>query len=185
MIIRKRYNVEQLAEQLQTEIENSKKYNRVVKLDILTASDILDVLEMLASWENKSSKSNDVMKVELEDNRNCFGYCVEDDYICTHCADYEKCRKEACKNSCDAAVLNRTQTNETKLHNKKDANGNILRSMNCHSKVLNGTQTNDRIPGCYGCYYDKGLYCPDCKSRESCVKETINRENVEEDDDFI
>lgn len=37
MVIRKRYNIEQLAEQLQTEIENSKKYNRVVKLDILTA----------------------------------------------------------------------------------------------------------------------------------------------------
>lgn len=78
-----------------------------------------------------------------------------------------------------------TQTNEMELHNKKDANGNILRSMNCHSKVLNGTQTNDRVPGCYGCYYDKGLYCPDCKSRESCVEETINKENIEEDDDFI
>lgn len=34
---------------------------------------------------------------ELEDNRNCFGYCVEDDYVCTHCADYEKCRKETNK----------------------------------------------------------------------------------------
>ena len=40
MIIRKEYNIEQLAEQLQIEIENSKKYNRVVKLDILTANDI-------------------------------------------------------------------------------------------------------------------------------------------------
>ena len=32
-------------------------------------------------------------KEELEDNRNCFGACVKDDYICMHCADYEKCRK--------------------------------------------------------------------------------------------
>nr|DAX35099.1 MAG TPA: hypothetical protein [Bacteriophage sp.] len=97
MVIRKEYNIEQLVEQLQTEIENSKKYNRVVKLDILTANDILDVLEAVESWENKSSKSNDVMKEELEDNRNCFGYCVEDDYVCTHCEDYKKCRKETDK----------------------------------------------------------------------------------------
>lgn len=147
MIIRKRYNVEQLAEQLQTEIENSKKYNRVVKLDILTANDILDVLNETNKREQKHQTLESACTfMEMEDG---------------------------------------TQTNEMELHNKKDANGNTLRSMNCHSKVLNRTQTNDRVPGCYGCYYDKGLYCPDCKSRESCVQETINRENIEEDDDFI
>lgn len=31
---------------------------------------------------------------ELQDNRKCFGACVEDDYICTHCSDYEKCLEE-------------------------------------------------------------------------------------------
>lgn len=44
MVINKTYDIGQLVETLQTEIENSKKYNRVVKLDILTANDILDVL---------------------------------------------------------------------------------------------------------------------------------------------
>ena len=125
MVIRKKYNIEQLVEQLQTEIENSKKYNRVVKLDILTANDILDVLN---------------------------------------------------------------ETNKMELHNKtvigmKDAK--CIAKMACDAAVLNGTQKNDRVRDCYGCYYDKGLYCYDCKSRESCVEETINRENVEEDDDFI
>lgn len=147
MIIRKRYNVEQLAEQLQNEIENSKKYNRVVKLDILTANDILDVLNETNKREQKHQTLESACNfMEMEEG---------------------------------------TQTNETKLHNKKDANGNILRSIDCHSKVLNGAKTNDRVPGCYGCYYDEGLYCPDCKSRESCVEETINKENIEEDDDFI
>lgn len=56
MVIRKEYNIGQLVEQLQTEIENSKKYNRVVKLDILTANDILDVL----NETNKRTKSRDV-----------------------------------------------------------------------------------------------------------------------------
>ena len=42
MVIRKQYNIGQLAEQLQTEVEKSKKYNGVVKLDILTANNILD-----------------------------------------------------------------------------------------------------------------------------------------------
>ena len=92
MVIRKKYNIEQLVEQLQTEIENSKKYNRVVKLDILTANDILDVLEAVESWENKSSKSNDVMKEELEDNRNCFG-AYDGDIECECCDS-----KEACEN---------------------------------------------------------------------------------------
>ena len=31
---------------------------------------------------------------DLEDNRKCFGACVKDDYLCTHCADYEKCLEE-------------------------------------------------------------------------------------------
>lgn len=131
MVIRKEYNIEQLAEQLQNEIENSKKYNRVVKLDILTANDILDVLNETNKREqkhqtlesvcnfmemedgtqtnemelhNKKDANGNILRSidchleELEDNRNCFGYCVEDDYICTHCADYEKCRKETDKN---------------------------------------------------------------------------------------
>lgn len=114
-----------------------------------------------------------------------------------------------------------TQTNEMELHNKTDANGNILRCAKAYEKITKmvanfqkehgvipkcyGTyeydknqdkcfkceyirecaKSSDTVPDCYGCYYDKGLYCPDCKSRESCVEETINRKDIEEDDDFI
>ena len=45
MVIRKQYDIGKLVEQLHTEIEKSKKYNGVVKLDILTAHDILEVLQ--------------------------------------------------------------------------------------------------------------------------------------------
>ena len=53
-------------------------------------------------------RSMDCHLEELEDNRNRFGYCVEDDYVCTHCADYEKCRKETdkIKSSGDKAEAN-------------------------------------------------------------------------------
>lgn len=81
-----------------------------------------------------------------------------------------------------------TQTNEMELHNKtvigmEDAKR--IGKIACDAAVLNETQTNDKVPDCYGCYYDEGLHCIDCKSRESCVEETINRKNIEEDDDFI
>lgn len=52
-------------------------------------------------------------------------------------------------------------------------------------EMEDGTQTSDKVPGCYGNYYDEGLYCNDCKSKESCIEETVNREDVEENDDFI
>ena len=53
MVIRKQYNIGQLAEQLQTEVEKSRKYNGVVKLDILTANNILDVLNETSRREQK------------------------------------------------------------------------------------------------------------------------------------
>lgn len=184
MKIEKEYNIEQLSNILKTRIAEYqvKPSFKTVSLDVLTAQRIVDVLETLASWENKTISGNGAktneMKLhnekdangnilrsmdchleELEDNRNCFGYCVEDDYVCTHCADYEKCRKET----------NKIKSSE----DKAETNRKLERSDCC--------RINGRVPGCYGCYYEKGLYCPDCKSRESCVELTINREKDIED----
>lgn len=94
MKIEKEYNIKQLSNILKTKIAEYqvKPSFRTISLDILTAQQIVDVLETLASLENKSSKLNDVMKEEVED-KGCFGCCVEDDYSCTHCIDYEKCLK--------------------------------------------------------------------------------------------
>ena len=95
--------------------------------------------------------------------KSCFG-SYQDCYMCTHCADYEKCKKETAK----------IKSGEDKV----EINSKPERSDCC--------RINGRVPVCYGCYYEKGLYCPDCKSRESCVELTINREkDIEEDDDFI
>lgn len=85
MVIRKEHNIGQLVEQLQNEIENSKKYNRVVKLDILTANDILDVL----NETNKRTKSIDAEKEWYE----CTGCCDGMLLGCRICEmkDYCKC----------------------------------------------------------------------------------------------
>ena len=78
MVIRKEYNIGQLVEQLQTEIEKSKKYNRIVKLDILTANDILDVL----NETNKRTESRDV---------------ENEWYECTGCYDGMSLRCRVCE----------------------------------------------------------------------------------------
>lgn len=90
MVIRKEYNIGQLVEKLQTEIENSKKYNRVVKLDILTANDILDVL----NETNKRTNSRDEEKEWYE----CTG-CYDGMFLgCRICEmkDYCKCEGDDC-----------------------------------------------------------------------------------------
>ena len=117
MVIKKEYNIVQLIEQLQTEIENSKKYNRVVKLDILIANDILDVLNETNKREQKNQTLESACNfMEMEDG---------------------------------------AQTNEMELHNKKDANGNILRSMDC-----------------FGCHIDGDGKCNLCIYERECMNET-------------
>lgn len=61
-----------------------------------------------------------------------------------------------------------TQTNEMELHNKKDANGNILRSMDCN---LDEIERGD----CFGTY-DGDIKCECCDSKKECMNETKERE---------
>lgn len=55
-----------------------------------------------------------------------------------------------------------TQTNEMELHNKKDANGNILRSMDCN---LDEIERSD----CFGTY-DGDIECECCDNKKECKK---------------
>lgn len=111
MVIRKQYNIGQLAEQLQMEVEKSKKYNGVVKLDILTANNILDVLNETNKREQKHQTLESVCNfMEMEDGTQtnemklhnekpeCFGrYKKNDNWeICEECPYEMQCymRKE-------------------------------------------------------------------------------------------
>lgn len=61
-----------------------------------------------------------------------------------------------------------TQTNEMELHNKKDENSNILRSMDCN---LDEIERSD----CFGTY-DGDIECECCDSKKECMNETKERE---------
>ena len=54
MKVEKEYNVQQLLNKIKEEIENCRKCeSRRVGIDIITAQEIADVLEVVANWENK------------------------------------------------------------------------------------------------------------------------------------
>ena len=114
MKIEKEYNLQELANKVKESIKLGYRLTaKTANLNLITAQQIVDVLETVASLEkdkanerelhNKKDANGNILRSmdchleELEDNRNRFGYCVEDDYVCTHCADYEKCRKETNK----------------------------------------------------------------------------------------
>lgn len=102
MVIRKQYDIGQLVEQLQTEIENSKKCS-VVKIDILTANDILEVLQETHRREQKHQTLESALTfVEKEDGTKtnlmeteevCFGCFDEDDIGCGMCDCMEQCKE--------------------------------------------------------------------------------------------
>lgn len=202
MKIEKEYNIEQLAEQLLAEIENSKKYNRVVKLDILTANDILDVLNETNKREQKHQtlesvcnfmemedgtqtnemklhnekdangnilRSIDCHLEELEDNRNCFGYCVEDDYTCTHCADYEKCKKETDKIKSRG---DKVEANSKPERNETLCDDCLMKScckVDCTHEHITEQMLGD-LKKCFGKSYGKRIVaCGTCKYKEQCM----------------
>lgn len=69
MRINKNYDISKLAEELRTEISGAKKkYNYVVKLDILLANNILDVLEETQRREQKHQTLESALTfIEKED----------------------------------------------------------------------------------------------------------------------
>lgn len=106
MVIRKQYNIGQLVEQIQTEIEKSIGHNGVAKLDVLTANDILEVLKEIQKMEqgnqNLESEPTSIEKEEGTqtniteecDKKYCFGCYVGNDIECCMCMCGDECLKE-------------------------------------------------------------------------------------------
>lgn len=121
MVIKKEYNIQGLAEKLKEEIDKSKKYNGVVKLDIITTLEILDVLlethrreqkhqtiESALVFDEKEDETQKIVrtkgdsaeyKKELKESKipSCFGnYGTEDkeDFACVSCEYELSCRRE-------------------------------------------------------------------------------------------
>lgn len=157
MVIRKQYNIGQLAEQLQTEVEKSKKYNGVVKLDILTANNILDVLNETNRREQKHQtlesaltfiEKEDGTQTNLMEEHNkkpeCFGrYKKNDNWeICEECPYEMQCHMEEGKRI---------------------------------AKVITTEQKTEHY-GCFGKYDEDDLDCLMCACGDKCMKETCEAE---------
>lgn len=86
-------------------------------------------------------------------------------------------KHQTLENACNFMEMeDGTQTNEMELHNKKDENGNILRSMDCNldeRECMNETKERER---CFGKSYGKRpiIICGTCKYAKRCEVLTKN-----------
>lgn len=93
MRIEKEYCVQELANKVREEIGNCG--TRCVGIDIIVAQEIVDVLETVASWENKRTKLRDIREKVLKEappKRECFGM-HSDDMECTVCLCEDECKE--------------------------------------------------------------------------------------------
>lgn len=92
MKIEKEYNVQGLADKVKGCIKTAcETKSRNVSIDVITAQEIVDVLETVASWENKRTKLRDIREEVLKEapERKCFGTHINGNEKCNLCV-YEK-----------------------------------------------------------------------------------------------
>lgn len=90
MRIEKEYCVQELANKVKEEIGNCG--TRCVGIDIIVAQKIVDVLETVASWENKRTKLRDIREEILK--QNCFGTYEDNNLECQCCDSKKECVNE-------------------------------------------------------------------------------------------
>lgn len=94
MKIEKEYNVQELANKVKEKIEKCRNCGtKHVGIDIITAQEIADVLEVVASWENKRAELNDIS--DEESKGCCFGWHINGDKKCNLCVYERECMIEA------------------------------------------------------------------------------------------
>ena len=93
MKIEKEYNVQGLADKVKGCIKTvCETKSRNVSLDVITAQEIVDVLETVASWENKRTKLRDIREEVLK--QNCFGAYEDNNLECQCCDSKKECMNE-------------------------------------------------------------------------------------------
>ena len=90
MRIEKEYCVQELANKVKEEIGNCG--TRCVGIDIIVAQKIVDVLETVASWENKRTKLRDIREEILK--QDCFGTYEDNNLECQCCDSKKECVNE-------------------------------------------------------------------------------------------
>ena len=97
MRIEKEYDVQELANKVKEEIKSCRKCGtKRVSIDFITAQEIADVLETVASWENKRIKLRDIREKALKEalpKECCFGM-YDDNIVCLCCDRKKECMNE-------------------------------------------------------------------------------------------
>lgn len=94
MKIEKEYNVQGLADKVKGCIKTvCETKSRNVSLDVITAQEIVDILEVVASWENKRAELSDIS--DEESKGCCFGWHINGDKKCNLCVYERECMIEA------------------------------------------------------------------------------------------
>ena len=170
MRIEKECNVQELVNKVRESVETVYvNKTRYVNIDIITAQEVVDVLETVASWENKGEKSNnkiDVNETMLRGTKayekiskmvenlqkeggvipKCFGTFRYD-------GNLDKCFKCECIKECSANDKNESKTKEER---EKEAN-----KEQCFGSHINGNGK------CNLCIYERECM-NDTKEKEKC-----------------
>lgn len=90
MKIEKEYNVQGLADKVKGCIKTvCETKSRNVSLDVITAQEIVDVLEIVASWEKDKTKEKNIKEEEIK--CDCFGRYLNGNIVCKICEYKEHC----------------------------------------------------------------------------------------------
>lgn len=168
MRIEKEYNVQGLADKVKGCIKTvCETKSRNVSLDVITAQEIVDVLETVASWENKRTKLRDIREEVLKEapERECFGM-HSDDMECTVCLYEDDCKEE---------------TEEEKCEKKKTLCDDCLMRYCCNVDCTNEHITKQMLgdlESCFGKSYGRryATACKTCKYKEQCKELTKHAE---------
>lgn len=106
MIIRKEYDIKELIEKVESDLQNATKHNSaVVKVDNIVIVDILEVLKETLKREEKHQtlesalsffeKEDGTQTNEMEENNklDCYGEYDINNLYCNSCKDVKKCYK--------------------------------------------------------------------------------------------
>lgn len=168
MKIEKEYNVQGLADKVKGYIKTvCETKSRNVSLDVITAQEIVDVLETIASWENKRTKLRDIREEALKaaPKRECFGM-HSDDMECTVCLCEDDCKEE---------------TEEEKCEKKKTLCDDCLMRSFCNVDCTNEHITKQMLGDlatCFGKSYGRRYttVCKTCKYKKQCKELTKHAE---------
>ena len=160
MKIEKEYDVQELANKVKQEIEKCGKRRAIcVGIDFITAQGVVDVLEIVASWENKRTKLRDIKEEVLK--QSCFGMYDDDDIECQCCDGKKGCKKkkESRRTLCDDCLMA------------------CCCNVDCTNEHITEQMLGDLVK-CFGKLYGKMpiVVCMNCKYKEQCKELTKHAE---------